>query len=41
LVWREEAETIVVDEEAGCAAVAGVGLHCCFERSEGGCAAMD
>lgn len=41
LVRREEAKTVIVDEEAGCTAVACVGLHCCFEGSEGGCAAMD
>lgn len=41
LVWGEEAEAVIVDEEARCAAVACIGLHCRFEGSEGGSAAMD
>jgi hypothetical protein len=35
LVWRQETETIVIDEETRCATVTCVGLHGSFERNKG------
>lgn len=41
LILGEETKAVVVDEEAGCAALTCIRLHCYFDGCEGGCAGMD